>query len=53
MIVICLDDPLMWIQACEQWVVLFRRVMLMVMQNLAIVQHRDTFQFATIRGGGY
>jgi hypothetical protein len=23
------------------------------MKNLAIVQHRSTFQYATIQGGGY
>jgi hypothetical protein len=53
MIVISLDDPLMWIQACEQHVVLFRRVMFMDMENLVIVQHQDTLQYATICGGGY
>jgi hypothetical protein len=53
MIVISLNDPLVWIQAREQWVTLFRHVMPMVMENLAIVQHRNILQYATIRGRGY
>ncbi len=53
MIVINLDDLSVWVQACQQWVVLFRRVMPMAMENLAITQHRDISQHATIRGGGY
>jgi hypothetical protein len=50
---ISFDDPSMWIQTCEQHVVLFRHVMPMVVENLAITQHQNTFQYATIRGGGY
>jgi hypothetical protein len=37
--VISFNDPSVWIQACEQRVVLFRRVMFMAMENLTIVQH--------------
>jgi hypothetical protein len=36
MIVISLDDPLMWTQACEQWATLFRCVMPMATENLVI-----------------
>jgi len=53
MIVISFDYPLMWIQACVQQATLFRRVMLMAMENLAIVQHENMFQYATICGGDY
>jgi len=37
MIVINLDDLLVWVHACAQRVALFKRVMLMAMENLAIV----------------
>jgi hypothetical protein len=40
MILISFNDLLIWIQACEQQATLFIRVM--PMENLAIVQHRDT-----------
>jgi hypothetical protein len=53
MIVISFDDFSMWVQACEHWVILFRWVMPMAMENLAIVQHQDTVRYAMIRGGGY
>jgi hypothetical protein len=53
MIVISFNDPLMWIQACEQWAALFRHVMPMAMENLPIVQHRNTLWYATICGRGY
>jgi hypothetical protein len=33
---ISLNDPLVWIQAFEQQAALFKRVMLMAMENLAI-----------------
>ncbi len=47
------NDLLMWVQGCEQWVALFKRVMPMAMENLKIVQHQNTLQYATTRGGGY
>ncbi len=53
MIVINIDDPNVWIQACEQWTTLFWHVMPIAMKNLAIVQHRDTLCYAIICGGGY
>ncbi len=53
MIVINFDDPSVWVQACEHWVALFKQMMPMAMENLAIVQHRNTLQYATIHGGGY
>jgi hypothetical protein len=39
MAIINLDDPNMWIQACEQQATLFQHVMPMAMENLAIAQH--------------
>jgi hypothetical protein len=38
---------------CSQHVKLFRKVMPVAFENLAIAQHRDTLRYATIRGGGY
>jgi len=52
MVVMNLDDPIMWFQACEQIIVLFKSVMLMAMENPTISWHHDTFQYATIHGGG-
>jgi hypothetical protein len=51
--VVNLDDPEMWLKVCFQHVELFRKVMLVAFDNLAIAQHRDTLRYATIRGGGY
>ncbi len=51
--VVNLDDPEMWLKVCSQRAELFRRVMPAAFENLAIVQHRDTLQYAIIRGGGY
>ena len=51
--VVNLDDPDMWVQACEQRATLFKRIMPMALENLTIAQHRDTLRYATIRGGGY
>ncbi len=48
-----LDDPNVWVQACEQHVVLFKRIMPMAMENLVITQHQNTLQYATIYGNGY
>jgi hypothetical protein len=53
MVVINMDDLNVWIHACEQQATLFRRVMPMAMENLAIAQHRNTLRYGTIRGGGY
>jgi transposase InsO family protein len=51
--VVNLDDLNMWLRVCSQHAELFRRVMPTSFENLAIVQHKDTLQYATIRGGGY
>jgi hypothetical protein len=51
--VVNLDDLEMWLKVCFQCVKLFRRVMPTTFENVAIVQHMDTLQYATIRGGGY
>ncbi len=40
-------------RVCSQRAELFRRVMPATFENLAIAQHRDTLQYAIIRGGGY
>jgi hypothetical protein len=36
MAMINMDDFNMWIYACEQWTILFRHVMPMAMENMAI-----------------
>jgi hypothetical protein len=51
--VVNLDDPKMWLRVCFQRAELFRRVMPVVFENLAITQHRDTLQYAIIWVGGY
>jgi hypothetical protein len=51
--VVNLDDPKMWLRVRSQRVELFRRVMLVAFENLAIAQHKDTLRYAIIRGGGY
>jgi hypothetical protein len=37
----------------EQRAELFKRLMLMALENLSITQHRDTLCYATIHVGGY
>ena len=46
--VLHLDDPTMWMQACTKRAELFRWVMPMAFQNLAIAQHQDTLCYAII-----
>jgi hypothetical protein len=53
MVVINMDDPNVWIQACEQRTTLFWHVMFIAMENLAIAQHQGTLHYAIIHGGGY
>jgi hypothetical protein len=48
-----MDNLDTWALVSEQWAELFKRVMPMALENLSIAQHRDTLQYATIRGGGY
>ncbi|KAH8964558.1 hypothetical protein BDL97_04G074100, partial [Sphagnum fallax] len=43
--VVNLDDPKMWLRVRSQRVELFRRVMLVAFENLAIAQHKDTLRF--------
>jgi len=51
--VVNLDDSEMWLKVCFQRAELFRRVMPVTFENLAIAQHRDTLRYAIIWGGGY
>jgi hypothetical protein len=51
--VVQMDNPDVWIKVCSERAELFKRIMPMAFQNLAIAQHRDTLRYATIRGGGY
>jgi hypothetical protein len=51
--VVNLDDPEMCLKVCFQCAKLFQRVMPVTFENLTIAQHKDTLQYATIRGGGY
>ncbi len=46
--VVNLDDPEMWLKVCSQHVELFRKVMPVEFENLAIAQHRDTLWYVTI-----
>jgi hypothetical protein len=48
-----MDNPDTWALVSEQRAELFKKVMPMALENLSIAQHRDTLQYATIRGGGY
>jgi hypothetical protein len=48
-----MDNPDMWALMSEQHTNLFKRVMPMALENLSIAQHRDTFRYAMIQGGGY
>jgi hypothetical protein len=48
-----MDNPDTWALVSEQHAELFKRMMPMALENLSIVQHRDTLRYATIRGGGY
>ncbi len=48
-----LDDPNVWVQACEQHVALFKRITPMEMENLVITQHQNTLQYVTIYGNRY
>jgi hypothetical protein len=41
MVMVSLDNPSMWFRACEQRSILFRCVMPMTMESLAITQHWD------------
>lgn len=52
-IVVHPDDPNVWVQACEQRATLFKIVMPVALENLAIAQYRDTLRYATIPGGRY
>jgi hypothetical protein len=48
-----MDNPDTWALVSKQRVDLFKRVMSMALENLSIVQHRDTLRYTTIRRGGY
>jgi hypothetical protein len=51
--VVDLDSPATWARVIAERVALFRRVMPMAMENLSIVQHRNTLWYAHTRGGSY
>jgi len=53
MVVINMDDLNVWIQACEKQATLFRCVMPMAIEKLAIAQHWDRLRYAIICGSGY
>jgi len=44
--VVDLHSPTTWARVIAKRVVLFKRVMPMAMENLSIVQHQDTLQYA-------
>ena len=47
------DDPTMWAQVIGERAALFRCIIPMAMNNLAIAQHCDTLRYAHTRGGSY
>jgi len=51
--VVDLDFPSIWVRVIADRAALFKRVMPMAMENLSIAQHRDTLQYAHMRGGIY
>jgi hypothetical protein len=51
--VVQFDNPDIWIQVCSEQAELFRQVMPMAFQNLAIAQHCDTLWYVTIQGSRY
>ena len=51
--VVDLDSASTWSKVISERAALFKRVMPMAMENLAIAQHRDTLRYAHTRGGSY
>jgi hypothetical protein len=51
--VVDLNFPATWTGVIAERAVLFKRVMLMAMENLSIAQHRNTLRYAHTRGGSY
>jgi len=51
--VVDLDSVSTWAKVISERAALFKRVMPMAMENLAIAQHRDTLRYAHTRGGSY
>src|SRR5450759_3025193 len=51
--VVDLDNETTWAKVIADWAALFKRVIPMMMQNLRIVQHRDTLRYAHTHGGSY
>jgi len=48
-----LNSPTTWARVIVERAALFRRVMPMAMENLSIVEHRNTLWYAHTRGGSY
>ncbi len=48
-----LDSLAIWAKVIAERAVLFKRVMIMAMENLSIAQHRDTLWYAHTQGGNY
>jgi hypothetical protein len=48
-----MDNPDTWALMSEQRANLFKCVMPMALENLSIVQYKDTLRYATIQGRGY
>jgi hypothetical protein len=51
--VVYLNSLAIWVRFIAQRVALFKRVMLMAMENLSITQHQDTLRYAHTQGGSY
>ncbi len=48
-----LDSLAIWASVIAERATLFMMVMPMAMENLSIVQHRDTLRYAHTQGGNY
>jgi hypothetical protein len=52
-VVLNMDDPNVHMCACGERAKLFKKVVLMIVENLDIVQHKNTLKYVTIHGGRY
>lgn len=50
MTILDLDDPSVQMHACNHKAKLFKKIMLMVFENIVIVKHQDTLWYVVICG---
>jgi hypothetical protein len=51
--VVDLDSLAIWARDIAERVALFKKVVLMAMENLSIAQHQNTLRYAHTQGGSY